>query len=88
VEKDSTTEFLMTLKPVFQRTFKELQELIGEEFDVDPQKITPETRFVALGVDSLDLRNFLVEFETWAGVDAEDVTILRVQDLMNIAGIP
>ena len=73
----------------FQRKFSELQTLIGEDFGVNPQSITPETRFVALGVDSLELLSFVIEFEQWAGVDVEEPRrILRVQDLMNIAGIP
>ena len=73
---------------VFKRSFAELQALIGEELNVNPQSITPEIRFVALGVDSLELLSFLIEFELWAGVHVDEPKrILRVQDLMNIAWI-
>lgn len=74
---------------VFKRSFAELQALIGEELNVNPQSITPETRFVSLGIDSLEMLSFIIEFEEWAGTTVESPKrILRVQDLMNVAGIP
>lgn len=78
------------MKPTFQRTFSELQRLIGEELDINPQRITPETRFAELGIDSLELAGLIIEFETWAGVEVEGNprSILRVQQLMDIAEIP
>jgi acyl carrier protein len=71
-------------------SFSELQVLIGESLGVNPQSISPETRLFDLG-DSLEISALLLDFEQWSDVDFEifdNPRALRVQDLMDIAGIP
>lgn len=51
--------------------FNAVAELIAERNDLDVSKITPETKFQDLGIDSLDTVEMLMDLEGKIGVEIE-----------------
>lgn len=51
--------------------FEKVAELIAKNRDIDVDEISPETTFEALGFDSLDTVELLMEFEDEFGVTIE-----------------
>lgn len=51
--------------------FNAVAELIAERNDLDVSKITPETKFQDLGIDSLDTVEMLMDLEDKIGVEIE-----------------
>ncbi len=49
--------------------FNTVAELIAERNDLDVSKITPETKFHDLGIDSLDTVEMLMDLEDKIGVE-------------------
>lgn len=52
-------------------TFEKVQNLLAEKVEVDAQTITAETKFADLGIDSLDIVEFLMTIEDEFGVTIE-----------------
>ena len=47
-----------------QENYEKVQEIVADLLDIDPETITPESKFQAdLGADSLDLVELIMEFE-------------------------
>jgi acyl carrier protein len=56
-----------------QEIFESIQEIVADLLDIDPETITPESKFQAdLGADSLDLVELIMEFEERFGGEISD----------------
>lgn len=67
--------------------FEKLQQLLAEEFSIEPEEITMETSFMEdLGADSLDLVEMMMALEDEFGIDPiteeEAATIKTVGDVV------
>ncbi|MCF0230309.1 MAG: acyl carrier protein [Parasporobacterium sp.] len=67
--------------------FEKLKDIIVDVLNVDPSKITPETKFVNdLGADSLDVFQIIMGIENCFEISIEDVQvekIVTVQDAVD-----
>ena len=53
--------------------FEKLKEIIADVLNINPDNITPETRFVEdLGADSLDVFQIIVGIENYFEITIED----------------
>ncbi|MBU5487767.1 acyl carrier protein [Clostridium sp. MSJ-8] len=57
--------------------FEEIREVICEQLEVEPEKISLETTFEDLGADSLDLFQIIVELEDKYGIQLEDAESIK-----------
>ena len=68
-------------------TLKRLQEIVGEQLAIEPDKIDPNADFVKeLGADSLDVIELVIAIEYDFDIDIEDQyasKIATVQDALN-----
>jgi acyl carrier protein len=56
-----------------QEVYEKVQEIVADLLDIDPETITPESKFQAdLGADSLDLVELIMEFEERFGSEISD----------------
>jgi len=64
--------------------FEKLKEIIADVLNVDPETITPKTRFVEdLGADSLDVFQIVMGLENYFEITIEDFqaqNIVTVED--------
>ena len=64
--------------------FEKLREIIADVLNVDPETITPKTRFVEdLGADSLDVFQIIMGLENYFEITIEDFqaqNIVTVED--------
>ena len=65
--------------------YEKLVNMIAKQLDLDPEIITPESTFVGLGIDSLDLVETVMTLENELGIelDTEDHKIETMQDLVD-----
>ena len=68
-------------------TLKRLQEIVGEQLSVEPEKVTPNADFgKQLGADSLDVIELVMAIEYEFNIDIEDEyasKIATVQDALD-----
>jgi acyl carrier protein len=68
-------------------TLKRLQEIVGEQLGIEPEKVKPNADFVKeLGADSLDVIELVMSIEYEFDIDIEDQyasKIATVQDVFN-----
>jgi acyl carrier protein len=68
-------------------TLKRLQEIVGEQLAIKPEKVKPSADFVKeLGADSLDVIELVMAIEYEFDIDIEDQyasKIATVQDALN-----
>jgi acyl carrier protein len=68
-------------------TLKRLQEIVGEQLGIEPDKVKPNADFVKeLGADSLDVIELVMSIEYEFDIDIEDQyasKIVTVQDAFN-----
>lgn len=63
-------------------TIERLIEIIAEQLDKDPEKITATSTFEELGIDSLDTAELLMELEDELDVELEvEEKMATVQEL-------
>lgn len=63
--------------------FEKLQKIIADALNVDPSKITMDTKFVDdLGADSLDLFQVIMEIEKQFEVTIDD---MRIEKIVTVA---
>jgi acyl carrier protein len=56
-----------------QEIFEKIKEIVADLLDIDPDTVTPESKFQAdLGADSLDLVELIMEFEERFGGEISD----------------
>ena len=56
-----------------QEIFEQVREIVADLLDIDPETITPDSKFQAdLGADSLDLVELIMEFEERFGGEISD----------------
>ncbi len=61
-----------------------LQSILQENLDIDPAKVTAESTFESLGIDSLDLLELITELEERLDIDfGEPEGLENVGDLVN-----
>lgn len=66
--------------------FEKLKELICNYVDVDPEKITPEARFIEdLGFNSYDFMSMLGELEDTLGVTVDENEVLKLYTVKEAA---
>ena len=68
--------------------FEKVQQMLSEQLEISPDKITPESEIVKdLGADSLDVVELLMQLEEEAGItlpDSEMENIKTVQDVVDM----
>ncbi len=68
-------------------TLKRLQEIVGEQLEIEPEKVKPNADFVKeLGADSLDVIELVMAIEYEFDIDIEDryaSKIATVQDALD-----
>ncbi len=57
--------------------FEKIREIIVEQLNVEEDKVTMETSFQDLGVDSLDLFQLIIEIEEEFKVQIEDAESIK-----------
>lgn len=57
--------------------FEKVREIIVEQLNVEEEKVTLETSFEDLGVDSLDLFQLIIEIEEEFKVQIEDAESIK-----------
>ena len=57
--------------------FEEIREVICEQLEVEPEKVTLETTFEDLGADSLDLFQVVIEIEDKYGIQLENAERIK-----------
>ena len=63
--------------------YDKLVSYAAKQLELDPSEITPESTFEALGIDSLDIVEMIMDLETELGVELEmeDQKIATFQEL-------
>ena len=63
--------------------YEKLVSYAAKHLDLNPDDITPESTFESLGIDSLDIVEMIMDFESELGVelDMEDQKITTFQEL-------
>ena len=61
-------------------TLETLRQMIIEEFELDPEKVQPDTELASLGIDSLSLAEFIFDVEDKFKVEIPDPRV-EVRDL-------
>lgn len=57
--------------------FEEIRDVICEQLEVEPEKVTLETTFEELGADSLDLFQVVIEIEDKYGIQLENAERIK-----------
>ncbi|MCI6190742.1 MAG: acyl carrier protein [Clostridium sp.] len=57
--------------------FEEIRDVICEQLEVEPEKVTLETTFEELGADSLDLFQVVIEIEDKYGIQLENAEKIK-----------
>lgn len=69
-----------------QNILKRLQQIVGDQFDIDPDKVQITTDFVKeLGADSLDVIEIVLKIEYEFDIDIEDQyasKVITVKDVL------
>lgn len=67
-------------------TLERIRKLFLENFDFQPDQLTPEATVESLGLDSLDKIEFLFVLEKEFGIKIPDreVTINSIQDMIDV----
>ncbi len=67
--------------------FEQVQKVIAEQLNIDPAKVTPESKLVEdLEADSLDVVELVTELEMSYQIEIPDeamTTLVTVQDVVN-----
>ncbi|MBU5486357.1 acyl carrier protein [Clostridium sp. MSJ-11] len=64
--------------------FEKIRNIICDQLNVEEEKVTLETSFEDLGVDSLDLFQIVIEIEEEFNIEIEDAESIRtVSDAVN-----
>ena len=63
--------------------YEKLVSYAAKQLDLNPDDITPESTFESLGIDSLDIVEMIMDFESELGVELEmeDQKITTFQEL-------
>ena len=63
--------------------YEKLVNYISEKMEIDASRITPDSTFESLGIDSLDIVEMIMDLESELGVelDMEDQKIATFQEL-------
>ena len=68
--------------------FEKIKAILAEQFDVEEDKITPETNIAEdLGADSLDVVDLLMTLEDEYGVTIPDDQIDQVKTVKQVADL-
>ena len=65
--------------------YEKLVAYVVNELEIDEDKITPESTFESLGIDSLDVVEMIMELENELGIELEmeDQNISNFKELAN-----
>lgn len=67
-----------------ENLFETIAELIASHVDCDVNTITPETKFIDLGIDSLDTVEIVMQLEEKIGKEVElEQKVETVQELVD-----
>ena len=63
--------------------YEKLVSYAAQQLELDASEITPDSTFVSLGIDSLDIVEMIMDFESELGVELEmeDQKITTFQEL-------
>lgn len=66
--------------------FEKLKEIIADTLNINPETITPDTRFVDdLGADSLDVFQIIVAIENYFEITINDFQAEKIQTVEDAA---
>lgn len=72
-------------------TFGEVRQAVADSLGLDPAEIKPESSFVALGADSMDRAQLIVDLEEALGMEIPDDDankFVTVQDVLAYGNDP
>ena len=64
--------------------YDKLVSMLAKQLEIDPSEISPDSTFVSLGIDSLDMVEMIMDLESRLGVelDTENQKIATVQEFV------
>ena len=65
--------------------YDKLVSMLAKQLAIDPSEISPDSTFVSLGIDSLDMVEMIMDLESRLGVelDTENQKIATVQEFVD-----
>ncbi|MDD6678950.1 MAG: acyl carrier protein [Firmicutes bacterium] len=65
--------------------YDKLVSMLAKQLEIDPSEISPDSTFVSLGIDSLDMVEMIMDLESRLGVelDTENQKIATVQEFVD-----
>ena len=65
--------------------YDKLVSMLAKQLEIDPSQISPDSTFVSLGIDSLDMVEMIMDLESRLGVelDTENQKIATVQEFVD-----
>ena len=65
--------------------YEKLVDFVSKQLDLDPAKITPDSTFASLGIDSLDMVEMVMSLEEKLGVelDTENQKLTTMQEFVD-----
>ena len=73
------TRFYINNKGVIKMIFEKVKEIIADKIEIDPDKITMESSFEDLQIDSLDMVEIIMDLE-----DAFDVNLDTEEEIKTV----
>ncbi len=65
--------------------FEKIKEMIAEQLEIDPQKITMDSYFVDdLGADSLDVMELIMAFESEFNIEVNEESLENIKQVRDI----
>ena len=65
--------------------YDKLVSMLAKQLEIDPSEISPDSTFVSLGIDSLDMVEMIMDLESRLGgeLDTENQKIATVQEFVD-----
>jgi acyl carrier protein len=83
-EDDATCPACGILLAKSAQLLAKLQKFIAEQLGVAPEKISPQTKLKAVGMDSLDAVELVMELEEYLGIHIPDHVALRLETIEDL----
>jgi acyl carrier protein len=67
-----------------ENTFEKIRAVVARELDIELSEIHPESSFVSLGAESLELAALMLELEDELGIEIPDDDISKLPRVMDV----